>query len=53
MCERGAECVLLALEGPMVAEYEKLGVEMHVLPKLDKPHSPFFPKSEQIGRAHV
>ncbi len=46
MRDREAECVLLALEGPMVAEYEKLGVELHVLPKLDKPRSPFFPKSE-------
>ncbi len=43
---RGLGVSLIALEGPMVAEYEKLGVDLHVLPKLDKPRSPFFPKHE-------
>ena len=42
--DRGCDCVLVTLEGAMVAEYEKIVSQLHVLPKIDKPRSPFFPK---------
>ena len=48
---RSYECVLATVEGPMVAEYEKLSAQVHVLPKLDKPRSPFFPKQQLISLA--
>jgi len=44
--DRGSNCVLVTLEGAMVAEYEKIVPELHVLPKVDKPRSPFFPKQQ-------
>ena len=46
LLDRGHKCVLMTLDGAMVAEYEKLNVELHALPKLDKPRSPFFPKQQ-------
>lgn len=46
LLDRGHKCVLVTVEGAMVAEYEKVSVELHALPKLDKPRSPFFPKQQ-------
>ncbi len=46
LADRGCDCVLVALEGAMVAEYEKTVPKLHVLPKIDKPRSPFFPKQQ-------
>ena len=44
--DRGRDCVLVTVEGAMVAEYEKIVPEVHVLPKIDKPRSPFFPRQQ-------
>ena len=44
--QRGHPGVLATVDGPMVDEYQKLDVQVHVLPKLDKPRSPFFPRQQ-------